>query len=154
MAIAPAIAIAMKNWAAKGRLYVVNIIRDNYLSGQVLKRRTGTLVRSVGSEASNDDTSFTVGTSVTYGVGWELGFTRPAYTVTAKNAKALKIPTAGGFIFRKSANIPSKNFLSRPFIRPGLEFSYPYLTDTGEKEFAKAISDSFPDRVIRITRGG
>jgi len=143
----------MRNWANKGRLYVVNVIRDKKLSGQVLKRRTGTLVRSVGSEASNDDTSFTVGTSVQYGVGWELGFTRPAYFVYPINAKALKIPTAGGFIFRKSAHIPAKTFAARPFLQPGLEESFPYLIDTGEQEFAAAIGESFPDRVIRIAKG-
>lgn len=149
------VATAKKTWVSKSRLYTVNMIRDNYLTKPpgALGRRTGTLVRSVASEATESDDSFIVGTSVVYGVAWELGFTRPAYTVYATNAKALKIPTAGGFIFRKSAHIPSKSFLSRPFLQPGLDASYPYMIETAETEFGKVASNAFPDRQIVFQRG-
>jgi len=152
-ALSDAIKVAMRNWANKGRLHVVAVIQNNYLSGQVLGRRTGRLVRSIASEASADEDSFTVGTNVNYGVGWELGFTRPAYTVRPVFAKALKIPVGGGFIFRKSAHIPAKTFGARPFIQPGLEASYPYLVDTGEKEFSSALEQNFPDKTIVVRRG-
>jgi phage gpG-like protein len=143
---------AMKTWVAKSRLYVVNTIRDKFLAGQVLKRRTGTLVRSIADEASETNDSFTVGTSVVYGVGWELGFTRPAFTVVPIRAKALRFAVGGEFIFRRRANIPAKTFAARPFIQPGLDQSVPYMTDTAENEFSKAIGNSFQDRVIRVTR--
>ncbi len=152
-AFSDAFKAATRAWASKGRLYVVNFVRDRKLSGQVLKRRTGTGARSISSESSSDEDSFTIGTSVVYMVGWEMGFTRPAYTVRPVNAKALKIPFAGGFIFRKSANIPAKAFGERSFIRTGISDSNPYLIDTGEKEVSKAIGDSFPDRTITVRRG-
>lgn len=144
-----AFAKAKREWASKSRLYTVNTIRDKFLSGQALGRKTGTLVRSVTSESSSGDESFVVGTSVVYGVGWELGFTRPEYVIYPKTAQALRIPVAGGFIFRKWARIPSKRFAARPFLRPGLEASYPYMIQTGHDVFAKAGAEIFPNRIIR-----
>lgn len=141
---------ATRAWASKSRLYVVNVIRDHYLAGQVLKRRTGTGVRSITSESSSNDDSFTVGTNVVYMVGWEMGFTRPAYVVYPKTAQALKIPVEGGFIFRKWARIPSKTFAARPFIQPGLKESEPYIIETAQNEFSRISSTLFPDRVIRV----
>jgi hypothetical protein len=143
-------------WATKGRLYVVNLIRDQFLSGQVLNRRTGTGVRSIQSESKVIDSGdgFTVGTNVNYMVAWEFGFTRKQYVIEAKNAKALAFEIGGKTVFAKRVTIPAKTFGARPYIQPALAQSEPYLTALGEKVFAEAVRESIPDSIQIIFGGG
>lgn len=138
---------AKLKWAKQGGRYVVNTVRDDFLSGQALGRRSGTLVRSIDYDILPTQDGFNYGTNVNYGVAWELGFTRPAYTVRPVNARALMIPLDSGVIFRKYANIPAKSFEARPFLQPAGEKSIPYLTDLAEEVFTDALKEFIPDRI-------
>jgi len=146
---------AKLEWATRGRLHVVNVVRDDFLSGQSLGRRTGTLVRSVQSESTVLSTGdgFVIGTNLDYGVAWELGFHRKEYIITAKNAKALAFEINGQTVFAKSVKIPAKDFAARPFLRPGLDASLDYLQELGDDLMGTAILKSFPDTLDIIVGG-
>jgi hypothetical protein len=147
---------AKYTWATKGRLYVVNLIRDNFLSGQVLGRRTGTLVRSIQSEAAvlPEGDGFSYGTNVVYGIAWEFGFNRKAYVIEAKNAKALAFEIGGRTVFAKRVNIPAQTFAARPFLQPAGQQAEPYLTELGEQVMSEAITESFPSAIQIIYGSG
>jgi phage gpG-like protein len=51
-------------------------VKENYLTGQSLNVRTGRLRRSINEKFTENGTTFTssVGTNVSYGRFWELGF--------------------------------------------------------------------------------
>jgi hypothetical protein len=146
---------AKYTWAQKGRLHTVAVIRDQFLSGQALGRRTGTLVRSIqsDSEITPERDGFTVGTNLIYGVAWEFGFHRRAFEVYATTAKALAFQINGVTVFAKHVSIPAQDFAARPFIQPGIQASREYLVELGEQEISSAMIKSFPE-VVNIIIGG
>lgn len=100
-------------------------VQTNYLTGQVLRVRTGRLRSSItqgapGSlsrfESTPDKAIAYVGTNVSYGVAWEKGL--PARDVVPIRAKALRFEIGGEVIFRKRAHIPAQ--APRKFLEPAL----------------------------------
>jgi len=94
----------------------VNAMAESYLddtlnwikAGRAFTTRTGQLEQSIGVRYLLGGGA-EVYTNAEYAGCVETG-TRP-HVINAKNGKALKIPGAGGFIFRRSVNHPG----SRPF---------------------------------------
>ena len=126
---------ALKEWRDKG-LQVVGDKAEQNVSGKVLNVRTGALLKDVEEHQQIEGpAAFSIGTSLVYGKAWEKGFSRKAYTVRPKNAKALKIPINGAqdFIFRLHANIPAQIFGAKPFLKPA-------VTDS-KKELVKHLGD-------------
>lgn len=139
------------------------------LTGEVLHRRTGRLASSIFAKVAQTRrrTTGSIGTRVWYGVMWEK-YGHPAYTVVAKNARALAIPTgsaigyrkqsgrvfekkgieaglrSGTVIFRKRAHIPAAP--PRPFIDPSIKQVQPFFRALHATTFPKV----FPNDPIRI----
>lgn len=100
-------------------------VQTNYLTGQVLKVRTGRLRSSIAQGSGDSRSRFEstaekaiayVGTNVTYGVAWEKGL--PARDVAPVRAKALRFEIGGEVIFRKRVHIPAQP--PRQFLEPAL----------------------------------
>lgn len=92
-------------------------VRNEKLAGQVLKRRTGRLSRSV-HEVVVDEGSKIVGivsTNVFYGIGWELGWPGSAGGQALAGAKAKFKPGGSSDAFKNGS--PRK----RAFLVPSLE---------------------------------
>lgn len=135
---------AAKEWAQRGALRVTNRIRDYYLTGAALKRRTGTAARSVTWDVLPDGSGFRFGTTLKYLIAWENGIR--AHQVVAKNAQALRFKIGNKVLYRKSVSIPAQ--AARPSFGPALDDSTPYLQKTAQKLIYEAILTSLPDRKI------
>ena|SRR3990167_1626456 len=146
MSLEAKLANAARLWAERGRLRVVNRIRDVYLAGKALKRRTGTAARSVTSELLPDGDGFRVGTALNYLIAWEYGIR--AHEIRARNAQALKFKINGVTLFRKRVFIPAQ--AARPSFKPALEDEEPYLRASAQELMFGVIVDHFPDRKIVI----
>ena len=94
-------------------------VKQNKLSGQVLKRQTGTLSRSIARRVEEGPGGVTgvVGTNITYGVGFETTGMQP-HVIEARNKKALAFKIGGKQIFAKRVNHPGSP--ARPFLAPSL----------------------------------
>ena len=135
---------AVREWAERGRLRVVNRIRDVYLTGKALNRRSGTAARSVPSEVTSG--GFRVGTALGYLIAWERGIR--AHRIVAKNVLALRFRIGNKVLYRKSVFIPRQ--AARPSFEPALEDETPYLQKSAQDLVYQAILDSLPDRKIDI----
>lgn len=105
-------------------LLIERKVKLEKLNGQILRRRTGRLARSINTRVTDTATSSTatVGTNVKYGVIWELTGSK-AFRIMPVNKKAL---------FWKGAAYPVASVLrpaqaARPFLRPALEESRPTI---------------------------
>lgn len=105
------------------------LVKTQYLTGQVLKVRTGRLKSSITQGAAESRSRFSdtgtevayfVGTNVKYGRTWEYGADVPAYTVRPKNARALHFNVGGRDVFAMKAEIPAHHIAARPFLAPAL----------------------------------
>lgn len=112
----------LDTWAKETAAYVI----ATKLSGDPLKRRSGNLSRHVHGKSEQTGplrVSGVVGVGpraeVPYARIHEFGGSIPAHLVVAKNAQALRIPTAKGIIFRKSAMIPEIDMPKRSYLRTG-----------------------------------
>lgn len=139
---------AIDTWKVNAFFRLKNEIIEN-LSGKVLRRRTGTLVRSIGAYSRLLPTGLLVGTQQKYGIAWEEGFTRKAYTVFPKHKKALRFKVGGQVVFAKRARIPSKRFKARPFIAPAVRAEIPRSNKELNALVERNLKDAFPD--IKIT---
>jgi len=107
-------------------------IQLDYLSGQVLKNRTGHLRSGINERTSANagDIVSTVGISPStpYGAMWELGIA--AHDVFALNGQALRFQPGGSgeFIFRRKVHIPAQ--APRPFMKPALESMRGHIRET------------------------
>ena len=137
---------AVREWAERGRLRVVNRIQDVYLAGKALKRRTGTAARSVTSEVLPDGSGFRFGTTLGYLIAWENGIR--AHQVVAKNAQVLRFKIGGTVLYRKRVFIPAQ--AARPSFGPALDDETPYLQKSAQKLVYEAILAGLPDRKIVI----
>jgi hypothetical protein len=100
-------------------------VQVDYLTGQVLRVRTGRLRSSIAQGSSDSRTRFEstpntsiayVGTNVSYGVEWERGIA--ARDIVPIRAKALRFEINGEVLFRKRAHIPAQ--APRKFLEPAL----------------------------------
>ena len=135
---------AVTEWAQLGALRVVNRIRDVYLTGKALNRRTGTAARSVTWDILPNGSGFRFGTTLGYLIAWENGIR--AHQVVAKNAQALRFKIGNKVLYRKRVFIPAQ--AARPSFGPALEDSTPYLQKTAQKLVYEAILTGLPDRKI------
>jgi len=108
---------------ARQTLELVRHVKENKLTGQVLKVRTGTLRRSVAHTISSSSSSVTgtVSTPLVYAPIHEFGGTIPARIIAAKRAQALKFSVGGKTLFRRAVSIPAVKMPERSFLRSALE---------------------------------
>lgn len=90
---------------------VVNRSVEHHLSGQTLKRQTGTLAKSINYKMQGNYKS-KVGTNVTYAAIHEFGG-----TIKPKNGKALAFKIKDSWAVVKEVKIPKRSFLA-----PALEY--------------------------------
>jgi hypothetical protein len=102
-------------------------VKEEKLSGQVLKVRTGKLHRSINQRVTAAGDSFLgrVGTNVEYGRAWELGFDVPARDIYPKNAQALFWPGARHPVAH--VHQPARHQAGKPFLRPALDEMRPEI---------------------------
>lgn len=100
---------------AKGRASVERKFIETWVKGGKLLVRSGDLRKSIEIGVATAH-SVEIGSSLPYARIHQLGGTIPATTITAKRAKYLSIPTAGGVIFRKKANRPAVRIPARPYL--------------------------------------
>lgn len=143
---------ALKAWRDKGLALVGDRAEEN-VSGKVLKIRSGDLLKDVQEQQQVEGpAAFSIGTSLVYGKAWEQGFSRKAYTVRPRRARALKIPIgADEFIFRLRAEIPAQTFGSKAFLRPAIDSSKEHL----KKDLGDQLRNAklFSSRTVEIKLG-
>jgi phage gpG-like protein len=103
----------------------INLVRDvkeNKLTGQALKTRTGTLRRSINYALSIADQGLTavVGTNLVYAKIHEYGGVTRAHVIRARNKKALAFQIGGVGLVRKSVQHPGSKMPERSFLRSSL----------------------------------
>jgi phage gpG-like protein len=103
----------------------INLVRDvkeNKLTGQALKTRTGTLRRSINYALTVQDQGLTatVGTNLVYAAIHEYGGVTRAHVIQARNKKALAFQMGGQTIMRKSVQHPGSKMPERSFLRASL----------------------------------
>jgi len=97
------------------------------LMGAVLNRRSGNLLRDVESSIQVRRTfkgvQGTIGTSLDYGIAWELGAQFPAYNITPKKATFLRFIGArdGAVVFTKLVERKPRRQEKRSFIVEAFE---------------------------------
>ena len=90
---------------------VVNRTVEHHLSGQTLKRKTGTLAKSINYKMRNDYLAV-VGTNVKYAAIHEFGG-----EIKPVNAKSLRFKVKDGWVNTKKVVMPKRSFLA-----PALEY--------------------------------
>ena len=120
-----------------------HVVQD-FLSGQVLKRRTGLLASSITRggpqtrsrfERSGTSSISYVGTNVKYGTAWEYGIA--AHDIYPVTAKALHFFIAGQEIFAKHVHMPAQ--APRAFLKPALEAFKPTAIAAIQKAAREAV---------------
>jgi len=125
----------------------VRVVKQDKLSGQVLKNRTGHLRGSIRPETETTQNSTTAtiyagGFRAPYGVIHEYGGVIPAHTVVPRFAKALAFTPAGGGdrIVRKLARIPDVRMPERSYMRSTLTEMRDEIVRTMNEAVIKAAS--------------
>lgn len=99
-------------------------VKKNKLSGQVLNRKSGRLVRSIGSRVLNTaEAVFGIvfqSADVPYGAIHEYGGKTGAHLIVPKRAKVLAFTKAGSQVFATKVNHPGSKFPSRSYMRSSL----------------------------------
>lgn len=150
----PAIFDALTKAIQASQFDLVNHIKTSKLSGQVLRRRTGRLSKSIFASPvtiENGELVGRVGTNVEYAIVHELGGTKE-YEIRAKSGKALRFLNPGGFtfsaktgkvsadkgnyIYRRSVMHPPAK--ARPFMQPSLEEKRPSILERINKACSEA----------------
>lgn len=137
MALLPEKAMAaIKADVSRLAITLLRKVKEEKLSGQVLKNQTGTLRRSISQkvEASAQEVVGSVGTNLSYAAAHEFGFNGPvnvkAHLRMVKKAwgKTIKSPKEHPVrAFTRQMHLPEKSFLRSamaemaPEIREGLE---------------------------------
>lgn len=157
---------AGSQWAAESGEHLVTTIRDDFLSGQVLNRRTSRLVQSIFSRKRSGP-SFEYGTNVKHGIYWEKGWKQPT-EIRPVRAKALAWRigsnsrlatdrktglmrrTRGSWIyaFAKRVVLPPQD--ARPFLQPAGRRETPWMQRLADRLYQGALDKAFPNRVIKI----
>lgn len=107
---------------ARQTLELLRHVKENKLTGQVLKVRTGTLRRSVAHSitVTGDAVTGAVSTPLVYAPIHEFGGTIRARIVEARRAQALKFTVGGKTLFRRAVSIPAVKMPERSFLRTAL----------------------------------
>ena len=101
---------------------LVRVVKEEKLTGQILKTKTGTLRRSVsfGLVMEDQGLTATVGPNVTYARIHEYGGMTRAHVIQARNKKALAFQMGGVGLVRKSVQHPGSKMPERSFLRSSL----------------------------------
>lgn len=107
----------------------------NYLSGQALHRRTGTLVKSLNHRLLNDWTA-EIGTNVRYAAIHEFGG-----VIRPKTANFLKFQVEdGSWVYTKKVTMPQ-----RPYLAPALQKVF--SSGLSQRIMNRAVNEYLVDRV-------
>jgi hypothetical protein len=141
---------ALSKWAAEGGEHVVTVVKDDYLSGQALNRRSSNLLGSIYHRG--EPGRFFFGTRVGYGVMWELGWNKSGTIFpTSKKCLAWK-DERGQMVFRRWSRFKPQK--PRKFLQPALEDSRAWLQSKAYELLKKAAAESFPAVQIPLEIGG
>jgi phage gpG-like protein len=112
-------------------------VKQEKLSGQVLKNRTGTLRRSIAPNVISRGAVITgeVGTNIEYAKIHEFGGHTLPRIILPKAKKALMFNIGGKTIFAKKVNHPGSKMPERSFLRSALREMEPEI----KAEFENAI---------------
>lgn len=118
-------------------------VKEQKLSGQVLKARTGTLRRSINREVRVNGGLIEgiVGTNLAYAAIHEYGGVVPAHIIEARRARALAFTPRGSseVIFRRRVEIPAVRMPERSFLRSALRELQPRIQAGLERAAAEAV---------------
>lgn len=105
-------------------LRLVHFIQTQKLSGQVLNRKSGRLMRSIGSKVEQSAKAvFGVvfqSSDVPYGAIHEFGGRTAAHVILPKKASVLAFNWKGANVFFRRVNHPGSVFPERSYMRSGL----------------------------------
>jgi phage gpG-like protein len=104
-------------------LMLTAYVKDQKLSGQVLKNQSGTLRRSIHASdvlQSLTSISATVGTNVEYAAIHEYGGNTEPHIIEPRNVAALHFMMNGKDVFCKRVNHPGSKIPERSFLRSAL----------------------------------
>ena len=122
-------------------------VKQDFLSGQVLQRRTGRLSRSITTSFENDNDSFKgiVGTNVAYGAYHEFGFTgqETVKTFQRKMTMAFGRPLIKPLIVQVRSFTRNVNYKPHPFLRPALEEMRPEIEKQINEVATNAAKETF-----------
>lgn len=125
-------------------------IKRNKLSGQVLNRKSGRLMRSINSKTTQTpDSVFGVvfqSADVPYGAIHEFGGQTRAHLIVPKKAAILRFIKGGDKVFATRVNHPGSKMPERSYMRSGLR-------DMSE-EISKGIKQAVLREVQGKTEGG
>ena len=125
-------------------------IKQEKLTGQVLKNKTGTLRRSISPDVTREGENLvgSVGTNIEYARIHEFGGKTLPYEIRARKAQALAFFTTAsvwghpyGPVIVKKVMHPGSVFPERSFMRSALREMEPEI----RKEFEKAIREGVKD---------
>jgi hypothetical protein len=104
-----------------GGLDVLARVKDTYLNGDALNVRSGRLRRSTNEKFYDGGNSFTstVGTNVSYGRAWELGFDRKIGAGARGGPRTLKTAKAIAR-YQQKHPVGVKHYDARAFLQPSL----------------------------------
>lgn len=112
-------------------------VKRDKLSGQVLKRRTGTLSRSIARDVSAgpEGVEGRVGTNLSYAPIHEFGGKTRPHIIEAKKAQALRFTSGGKTVFARRVNHPGSQMPERSFLRSALADLRAEIEDTLQDAF-------------------
>lgn len=101
---------------------LLRYVKEQKLTGQMLKNRTGTLRRSINYALSIEDQGLTavVGTNLVYAAIHEYGGVTRAHVIEARKKKALAFQVGGQSLVRRSVQHPGSKMPERSFLRSSL----------------------------------
>jgi HK97 gp10 family phage protein len=138
----PQIQGAVKVSMARLVLKLARKIKEEKLSGQVLRNKTGTLRRSISPSVSGTET-FTEGkvsTNVEYARIHEFGGRTPPHVILPKRGRALAFPWKGQDVFFAKVNHPGSTMPERSFMRTALEEMKPEILEEFNNVIIQVVS--------------
>jgi phage gpG-like protein len=119
-------------------------IKEEKLSGQVLKNRTGTLRRSITPSVNMGGSTIQgqVGTNVEYAAIHEYGGTTPPHEIWPRHAKALAFMMRGRNVIVRSVHHPGSRIPEASFMRSSLEEMRPEIRAEFADAIAKVVKES------------
>jgi phage gpG-like protein len=111
------------------------VVTTKYLDGRALKRKSGNLARSIGTETQKrrGEIIGKIGTlryAVPYASVWEFGGRYPRTIIQPKRARALRFLTMSGEeVYAMSADIPQRIIKAKPYIMPAIKESMTQMLD-------------------------
>lgn len=141
----PAVYAAIKESLTRSALKLVNRVKSQKLSGQVLNVQTGRLRRSITAAFKEESGVFKamVGTNVWYGKLWEYGFDG-AMQVKAHTRKVTKVfgrDLRAAVVASVRAHTRNVHMKERSFLRSALAESRSSINEDLRKRVAKAMSE-------------